>query len=136
MVPVSVTTTSRNVQRTLAVLAALALHLVVLAALSGAAHAKGEQLRRVELQPTSHAAHERPGSKRPQLIDLTPPEVRSLGKAGGGEDAFDLPEPLAVAFTFVVRLIDDSEPPRMGCGGPLDLDRGRAPPRGANYSAA
>jgi hypothetical protein len=126
----------RNLQRVLAVLAALALHLVVLALLSGAAHAKGEQLRRIELQDRAHAAHERSGSSRTQLIDLTPPEVRSLGSAGGGEDAFDLPEPLGTAFTFVVRLIDEPEPVRMGCDGPLDLDRGRAPPRDVDYAAA
>lgn len=104
-----VQTNAPNTKRILAVLAALALHLVVLAALSGAAHAKGEQLRRVELQDRAHAAHEHSGSNRPQLIDLTPPEVRSLGTAGGGEDSFDLPEPLAAALTFVAQLIDEPE---------------------------
>lgn len=128
--------TSRNMQRMLVVLAALALHLVVLAVLSGAAHARGEQLREIQLQERAHAAHERSGSSRPQLIDLTPPEVRSLGSAGGGEDAFDVPDPLRVAFTYVVRLIDAPEPARTGCAGPLDLDRGRAPPLGVDYSAA
>jgi hypothetical protein len=119
----------RNPQRILAVLAALAVHLVVLAVLSGAAHAHGERLRDAELRGVVHTVHERSGSRRTALIDLTPPEVTSLGRLDLEEHPFDLPEPLGVFAAFATWLVDEPEPAHMGCGGPVQQQRGRAPPR-------
>lgn len=120
---------TRSFRLVVAVLAAFVLHIAVLAVLGSAVHAHGAATRAAADQGAPQELHERSRPSRQPLIDFTPPEVQRLSGLGDHENIFDVPEPVRSVVAFIAFFVEDTPAARPGCGGPIDLDRGRAPPQ-------